>query len=70
MDTERFLPMQTGALDLVGFMQKLAALDYDGPVTTEPFNQELNALAAEDPQAAAQKVSDAMGQLWQASGLA
>ncbi len=70
LDNVRFLPMQTGVLDLVGFMQKVASLDYKGPVTTEPFNQELNALAAEDPKAAAQQVSDAMDKLWQASGLA
>lgn len=70
LDNQRFLPMQTGVLDLVGFMQKLDALGYDGPVTTEPFNQELNAVAAEDPKAAAQQVSDAMDKLWQESGLA
>lgn len=68
-DTVRFLPMQTGVLDLVGFMRKLEAMGYAGPVTTEPFNQELNALAAEDPRAAAQKVSDAMDKLWRKSGL-
>lgn len=69
-DTVRCLPMETGVLDLVGFMQKLESLGYDGPVTTEPFNQALNTLAADDPQAAAKKVSDAMDRLWRASGLA
>lgn len=69
-DTVRCLPLETGVIDLVGFMRKLAALGYDGPVTTEPFNQRLNAIAAEDPYAAAQAVSQAMSQLWQASGLA
>jgi hypothetical protein len=38
-------------------------------VTTEPFNQRINALAAVDPLAAAQEVSRAMDRLWQASGL-
>ena len=65
-DTVRCLPLETGVIDLVGFMRKLAALGYDGPVTTEPFNQRINAIAAEDPQAAAQAVSQAMDQLWQA----
>jgi sugar phosphate isomerase/epimerase len=68
-DTVRCLPLETGVIDLAGFMRKLAKLGYDGPVTTEPFNQRLNALAAEDPYAAARTVSQAMDQLWEASGL-
>ncbi len=68
-DSVRCLPMETGVLDLVGFMQKLDAMGYDGPVTTEPFNQPLNDLAAEDSRAAASKVSNAMDELWKASGL-
>ena len=70
VDSVRCLPMETGVIDLAGFMQKLESLGYDGPVTTEPFNQALNTLAAEDPQAAAQKVSVAMDELWRESGLA
>jgi sugar phosphate isomerase/epimerase len=70
IDTVRCLPLETGVIDLPGFMRKLATLGYDGPVTTEPFNQRINALAAEDPQAAASEVSQAMDRLWQASGLA
>lgn len=68
-DTVRCLPLETGVIDLVGFMRKLAALDYDGPVTTEPFNARINAVAAADPLAAASEVSQAMDRLWQASGL-
>jgi sugar phosphate isomerase/epimerase len=68
-DTVRCLPLETGVIDLVGFMRKLAGLGYTGPVTTEPFNQRINALAAVDPLAAAQEVSRAMDRLWQASGL-
>ena len=67
-DTVRCLPLETGVIDLVGFMRKLAALGYDGPVTTEPFNQRINAIAAEDPQGAAREVWQAMDQLWEASG--
>jgi sugar phosphate isomerase/epimerase len=52
-DTVRCLPLETGVIDLVGFMRKLAGLGYTGPVTTEPFNQRINALAAVDPLAAA-----------------
>ena len=47
----------------------LFTIGYDGPVVTEPFNAPLNALAASDPKAAAQKVSDAMSRLWAESGL-
>lgn len=68
-DLVRCLPLESGVIDLVGFMRKLAAMGYDGPVTTEPFSQRINALAAEDPRAAAQEVAQAMDRLWQASGL-
>ena len=68
-DTDRRLPLETGVIDLAGFMRKLAALGYDGPVTTEPFSQRINAIAAQDPHAAALEVSHAMDRLWQASGL-
>lgn len=70
MDNVRHLPLETGVLDLPGFMRALANMGYDGPVTTEPFNADLNALAATDSTAAAQKVSTAMDRLWQISGLA
>jgi sugar phosphate isomerase/epimerase len=68
-DQTRHLPLETGVLNLTGFMQTLAALGYDGPVVTEPFNARLNALAATDPTAAASEVSAAMDRLWQISGL-
>jgi sugar phosphate isomerase/epimerase len=70
MDNIRFLPMETEVIDLPGFMKKLKAMGYDGPVTTEPFNARINAVAAEDPKKAAAEVSAAMDRLWRASGLA
>ncbi len=70
IDSDRRLPMETGVLDLVGFMQKLDSIGYDGPVTTEPFSTRINEIAANDPTRAAQEVSEAMDELWQASGLA
>jgi sugar phosphate isomerase/epimerase len=33
MDNDRRLPMETEVIDLPGFMRKLAAMNYDGPVT-------------------------------------
>jgi sugar phosphate isomerase/epimerase len=68
MDLDRRLPMETGVMDLPGFMQKLQALGYDGPVTPEPFSQRINAI--EDPLEAAQLMAFYMDKLWQASGLA
>jgi sugar phosphate isomerase/epimerase len=70
IDTVRHLPLETGVLDLAGFIRTLADIGYDGPVTTEPFNARLNAIAATDPIAAAHEVSAAMDRLWQISGLA
>jgi sugar phosphate isomerase/epimerase len=69
IDTARHLPLETGVLDLPGFMRTLAAMGYDGPVVTEPFSARLNALAAIDPTAAAKEVSAAMDRLWHLSGL-
>jgi sugar phosphate isomerase/epimerase len=65
VDTVRCLPLETGVIDLPAFMRKLAALGYDGPVTTEPFNKQLNALALQDPRAAALRVSTQLDKLWQ-----
>lgn len=68
-DLDRRLPLETGVIDLSTFMRKLAQMGYDGPVTTEPFSARINAIAAEDPLAAAREVSAAMDQLWQAGGI-
>jgi sugar phosphate isomerase/epimerase len=68
IDNVRCLPMETGVIDLPGFMRKLAALDYDGPVTPEPFSARINAI--EDPLAAAQLAADYMDKMWRAAGLA
>ena len=69
IDTVRTLPMETGVIDLPGFMGKLRDLGYDGPVTPEPFSQRLVDLAATDPPAAAREAARAMDALWRAAGL-
>lgn len=69
MDNARHLPLETGGIDLEGFMRALARIGYDGPVVTEPFNAPLNALAATDPKAAAAQVSKTMSRLWAMSDL-
>lgn len=70
LDQVRALPLETGVIDLVGFVGKLQALGYDGPVTVEPFSRRLNELAAADPLAAAQETARALDRLWKAAGLA
>jgi sugar phosphate isomerase/epimerase len=69
MDTVRRLPMETGVIDLPGFMRKLDGMGYDGPVMAEPFSQSLNEIASQDPVKAAKLTAEAMDKLWQAGGL-
>jgi len=68
MDFDRRLPGETGVIDLAGFMGKLSALAYDGPVTPEPFSKRVNAI--EDPLEAATVTAASMIELWAAAGLA
>ena len=67
-DHDRRLPCETGVIDLAGFMGKLSALGYDGPVTPEPFSARINAL--DDPLAAAGETAKSMNALWAAAALA
>ena len=69
IDTVRTLPMETGIIDLVGFMRALQEMGYDGPVMPEPFSQRINDLAATDPRAAAREAARSMDALWQAAEL-
>ena len=66
LDNDRRLPGETGVIPLAGFMQKLAALGYDGPVTPEPFSARINAM--EDPLEAATETAASMTRLWQLAG--
>ncbi len=47
MDLERQLPTTTGVIDLKGFMGALSKIGYDGPISCEPFDAELNAMENE-----------------------
>lgn len=69
IDNVRALPMETGVIDLPGFMGKLRALGYDGPVTPEPFSQRLVELARIDPLGSAREAARAMDALWKVSAL-
>ena len=65
-DTIRDLPGYTGELDLPGFLQALKDINYDGPVTAEPFSQRLRDLP--DDEAVAE-IAAAMHKAWQVAGL-
>lgn len=41
LDNVRALPGETGVIDIVGFLQALQSIGYNGPVTPEPFKKEL-----------------------------
>ncbi len=45
MDLSRELPTATGVIDLKSFINVLYDIGYDGPITCEPFNKELNAMS-------------------------
>jgi sugar phosphate isomerase/epimerase len=54
-------------MDLPGFMRKLVAMGFDGPVTPEPFSKRLNSMT--DPLEAAKLTASYMDKMWSASGL-
>lgn len=61
IDNKRALPTTTSVIDLKGFINALAAIGYDGPVTCEPFDQELSDM---DDEAALKKTIDALDALF------
>ncbi|MDH7571598.1 MAG: TIM barrel protein, partial [Armatimonadota bacterium] len=65
-DNVRCLPGETGVIDLPGFLRKLAAIGYDGPVTPEPFSQKLREMSPED---AVRTTAEALRKAWHAAGL-
>jgi sugar phosphate isomerase/epimerase len=69
IDTVRTLPMETGVIDLAGFMHALQKLGYDGPVMPEPFSQRVSDMAATDPLAAAREAARSMEELWRKAGV-
>jgi sugar phosphate isomerase/epimerase len=69
IDNVRRLPLETGVIDIVGFMHALQRIGYDGPVMPEPFLQRLDELGAKDPLAAAREAGASMAALWKAAGL-
>ncbi len=66
-DLVRLLPLESGVIDIVPFMQKLQEIGYDGPVMPEPFSKRVEEIAANDPEAAAIEVRKSLDKLWEAS---
>jgi sugar phosphate isomerase/epimerase len=66
IDNARRLPGETGVIDIVGFLNVLKEIGYDGPVTPEPFEKTLKELPIEK---AARKVGKALDQIWRSVGL-
>jgi sugar phosphate isomerase/epimerase len=63
LDNQRMLPMESGVIDLPGYLRTLQAIGYDGPVTVEPFSARLRQLPAEEAVA---ETAAALQRAWQA----
>lgn len=69
LDLVRMLPVTTGVIDIVGFVERLKAAGYQGPVMAEPFHQPLADLAKTDPIGAARETARSLDELWRVAGL-
>ncbi len=67
LDNQRLLPAASGVIDTACFMKHLARICYDGPVTVEPFNQELRDM---ENVAAAQKTKATLDTIFAMAGIA
>ncbi|MDQ3328630.1 MAG: sugar phosphate isomerase/epimerase [Chloroflexota bacterium] len=67
VDSVRALPGETGVIDITGFLQAVRAIGYDGPVTPEPFKQELGDLPSD--AARLELVGAAMERVFRDAGL-
>jgi sugar phosphate isomerase/epimerase len=68
-DLSRALPLETGVLEIVPFMERLKAIGFNGPVMPEPFSKAVTDLAQTDPFAASKLVGESMDRLWEACDL-
>ncbi|NQT51672.1 sugar phosphate isomerase/epimerase, partial [bacterium] len=67
IDNQRAMPGATGVIDIAAFLGSLAKIGFDGPVTAEPFSQELNAM---ENDAAAAAVSASLDAILAQAGVA
>ncbi|HEV2065895.1 MAG TPA: sugar phosphate isomerase/epimerase family protein [Thermomicrobiales bacterium] len=68
-DLSRTLPMETGVIDAPAMLRRLDAMGFDGPVIAEPFSARINAIAADDPVAAATETATSIRKLFDAAGV-
>ena len=66
LDNQRMLPMESGVIDLPGYLKALQAIGYDGPVTVEPFSARLRQLP---PDQAVAETAASLEKAWKAAGL-
>lgn len=67
LDNVRCLAGATGVIDIATFLKHLARMEYDGPVTVEPFNQELREM---EDRAAAEKTKASLDTIFAMAGIA
>lgn len=67
IDSVRALPGETGIIDLVGFLQALEAIGYDGPITPEPFSQKVREMP---PDEAVTLTGTLLKTVWEKAGIA
>lgn len=65
IDNVRCLPGETGVIDLVGFLQALEEIGYEGPVTPEPFSKKLKEMPVID---AVKLTSQLLDKIWKEAG--
>ena len=66
IDNERELPAATGVIDIATFLGELSRTGYNGPITAEPFSDELAAMEAEK---AVSTIKSAFDDAWETAGL-
>jgi sugar phosphate isomerase/epimerase len=66
LDQVRTLPGETGVLDIAGFLQALDEIEYDGPVTVEPFSQRVREMTVGDAVAA---TAQSVKKIWPDAGI-
>jgi len=65
IDNQRCLPGETGVIPNRELLAILQEVGYDGPVTAEPFSQQLRAVAETNPLEAARITSRALDSIWE-----
>lgn len=67
IDNQRLMPLESGVIDLPGYLRALHAIGYDGPVGVEPFSARIRALPAEEAVA---ETKASLDRAWKEAGLA